>query len=94
MKSCATDVLLALLVASAWLGAAGFVRLRAPLDRLHCATFVNATCGPALLAAALLADGLTGRVLKILLLVLLNLLTGAALSAASGRAILHRKGKG
>lgn len=39
------DVLLSLLVAVTWLGCVGFARLRAPLDRLHCAAFVNATAG-------------------------------------------------
>ncbi len=44
--------LLGLLVAVTWLGCLGFVRLRSPLDRLHCAAFVNATGGLLLAAVA------------------------------------------
>ena len=94
MKAIAIDGLLALLVLAAWLGAAGFARLRTPLDRLHCATFVNAACGTALLLAALLADGLSDRVLKILLIVGASLLAGAATSHAIGRALLLRAAAG
>ena len=86
----ATDALLVVAVAAAWLGCLGFVRLRTDLDRLHCIAFVNATTGAAILLAALLADGLSDRVLKILLILGLNLLTGAASAHLIGRAIVKR----
>lgn len=81
---------IALMVAVAWLAAAGFARLRAPLDRLHCVTFVNAGCGSALLAASLVAEGVSNRTGNILLVVALNLLGGSAGSYAVGRALRVR----
>ena len=86
----AVDVLLALAVAAAWLGCFGFIRLRDNLDRLHCIAFINATAGVAILLAAILAEGVSDRVLKILLILALNLLTGAASAHLIGRAILKR----
>ncbi|MDQ2802717.1 MAG: monovalent cation/H(+) antiporter subunit G [Pseudomonadota bacterium] len=84
------DVLLAIVVLAAWLGCVGFARLRSALDRIHCVAFVNATSGAALTVAAFVADGLSVRALKILLIVGLSLLTGAAMSHATGRALLLR----
>ena len=78
--------LLAALVLAAWLGCAGFARLRSPLDRLHCATFVNAACGLALVAA----DGASDRAFKVLVLVAASLLSGGALAHAAGRALVLR----
>jgi multicomponent Na+:H+ antiporter subunit G len=86
----AIDSLLVLAVLAAWLASAGFARLRAPLDRMHCVAFVNATSGVAVLLAALLAEGPTTRVFKILLIVGIGLLAGAAMSHATGRALLLR----
>ena len=79
-----------IMVAAAWLAAAGFARLRAPLDRLHCVTFANAGCGLALLAASLAGDGFSNRTGNIVLVVALNLLGGAAGSYAVGRALRVR----
>lgn len=90
MRTAAADVLLAVLVAAAWLGCAGFARLRSPLDRLHCATFVNAVCGVALVAVAFTADGVSDRALKAVLLVAASLLSGAAITHAAGRALVLR----
>ena len=84
------DLLLALLVAATWLGCLGFARLRHPLDRLHCATFVNAAAGTLLVVIGFAADGLSDRAWKILLMAAINLLAGAALSHAIGRAITYR----
>lgn len=84
------DALLAILVLAVWLGCLGFIRLRAPLDRMHCTAFINTTAGVALLLAALLSDGVSIRAGKILLVVATNLLVGAATSHALGRAILLR----
>ncbi len=90
MTRLAIDALLIVAVACAWLGCAGFARLRAPLDRLHCTTFVAATSGVALVLAAFVADGPSIRALKFLAVVCVSLLTGAALSHAIGRALLLR----
>ncbi len=87
----AVGVLLGLSVAACWLGAVGFARLRAPLDRVHCVTFVNVAGGVALVAA-LLADGVSDRSLKILLVLMVNLVGGAAVSHMTGRAVTQRAG--
>ena len=84
------DVLLALLVGATWLGCLGFARLRRPLDRLHCATFVNASGGLLLAAVAFAADGASDRAFKVLLTVAVSLVSGAALSHAVGRALIYR----
>ena len=55
--SLVTDLLLGVATLSAWLACVGFARLQGPLDRLHCATFVVCTAGPAVLAAALTSQG-------------------------------------
>ena len=90
MSRVAIEVLLALLVLAAWLGCAGFARLRAPLDRMHCVAFVNVTAGTALTIAAFVSDGVSDRALKVLLITGLSLLAGAAMSHATGRALLLR----
>ena len=84
------DGLLTVMVLTVWLGCAGFARLRAPLDRIHCVAFVNTTAGSALILAAFLSDGVSVRALKILLMVAASLLAGAATSHAVGRSILLR----
>lgn len=87
----ATDAALVLLVATAWLGALGFARLRAALDRLHAAPFISAGAGFFLLVAGVLTDGASVRVAKIVLILLASLLAGAASSHAIGRALLNRR---
>lgn len=90
MTGIVIDALLAVMVLSAWLGCAGFARLREPLDRIHCVAFVNATAGAALVIAGFVADGPSDRAFKILLVVGASLLGGAAMSHATGRALLER----
>ncbi len=90
MTAVVLDGLLALAVLSAWLGCAGFLRMRNALDRMHCVSFVYATAGSALTVAAFVSDGLSDRALKVLLLTVVGLLTGAAMSHATGRALLLR----
>lgn len=94
MSAVATDVLLALAVITAWLGAIGLVGLRTPLDRIHCVTLVNVTAGLALLLAAIVTDGASTRVAKVVLLVAAVLWVGAALSHATGRALWLRARNG
>ena len=93
MKNAVVDILLAVAVLSAWLGALGFVRLRTALDRLHCATFVNVAAGVGLTAAVLVQDGLTSRSCKAAALLLATLLVGAATSHTVGRAVHLRQGE-
>ncbi|HTJ89272.1 MAG TPA: monovalent cation/H(+) antiporter subunit G [Acidocella sp.] len=90
MKHIFILLLLAVAMLAAWLGSVGFVRLRAPADRLHCVTFVNAVCGAVILLATLLQDGATDRVGKILLIWLLMLISGALVSHATLRAMKWR----
>ena len=90
MTRLAIDALLAVAVLAAWLGCAGFARLRAPLDRMHCVAFVNAVSGTALVLAAFVSDGASVRALKVLLVAVVSLVGGAALSHATGRALLLR----
>jgi len=91
MTTIIIDALLALAVLTCWLGVAGFARLKSPLDRLHCVTFVNAGAGLAILIAAFVADGASARAIKILVLNAAVLASGAALSHATGRALLLRQ---
>lgn len=90
MRAMLIDALLAALVGTTWFGVVGFARLRAPLDQLHCVTFLNLVAGSELTAAAFVSDGVSNRSLTVLLLVALNLLIGAAMSHATGRAFVRR----
>lgn len=91
MRKEAVEALLALVAASAWLGAAGFARLAWPLDRLHCVTFVNITCGSLILIAAGLWGGAADDVIKVALLLGALLVGGAAIAHATARAIVQRR---
>lgn len=82
----AIAAVLGVAVLATWLGCIGFARLRSPYARLHCVPFVALASGVPVVVAAFLADGLSDRALKILLLVLIIVIGGAALSHASGRA--------
>lgn len=84
------DALLAFSVAACWLGAAGFVRLTDPRDRLHCASFVNVAAGLSIALASFVADGLSTRSLKLVLLEAALLLNGAVLAHATGRMVMLR----
>ena len=87
-------VLLSVLVASLWLAAWGLARLRAAYDRVHCLSFAIATAGPVLVVTGFVADGASDRAWKILLLVVLLLSSGTALTHATGRAIAFREARG
>ena len=90
MTAALTGLLVALIVISAWIGAAGFARLRSALDRLHCVTFVYVGCGVPLVALALVVDGPSQRAFKILLLVAVSLVAGASVNQAVARAVVVR----
>lgn len=88
----AVGVLLAVAVLGAWIGVLGFARLRAPLDRLHCAAFCNTVCGAALTLATFLADGVSERAFKVAFILILNCVGGALVSHVTGRALVTRDG--
>lgn len=90
MRALATDILLGIAVLACWLGAAGFLRVRTALDRLHCVSFVNVVAGAAVAAAAFVSDGDSDRALKVLIVVAAALLSGAGLAHATGRALVER----
>lgn len=83
--------LLALATVAIWIGCAGYVRLSTPYERLHCATFVAASAGALLVAAAFVADGASGRAFKVLLLIILMFVNGAAAAHAIARATAWRE---
>ncbi len=87
------DFFIALAVACGWLGGLGYVRLRDPLDRVHCVTFSNIGSGLMLLIAALLNDGIASRPLKIGLIWIITIIAGAITSQATGRALVARAQK-
>lgn len=91
MRTQVVAALLVLLVAAVWLGAVGFARLAWPLDRLHCVTFVNITCGALILAAAGLWGGAADDVIKVALLLGALLVGGAAIAHATARMIVQRR---
>ena len=90
MKDVVVDALLALAVASAWLGAISFARLGSAMDRLHCATFTTLGAGLPIVIAAFIEDGLAQRPFKILLLFVVALVAGASINQAIARAIFTR----
>ncbi len=90
MKEIVVDILLALAVASAWLGAIGFARLKSSMDRLHCATFTTLGAGLPIVIAAFVEDGMAQRPFKILLLFAVALIAGASVNQAIARAIFTR----
>ena len=84
------DILLAIAVVAAWVGALGFARLASALDRLHCVGFTTIGCGLPIVAAAFVADGPSTRAFKMLLLLAVALVAGAAVNQAVARAIFTR----
>ncbi len=90
MTAYLVDALLIVTVFWVWLGCAGFVRLRDPLDRLHCVAFINVTAGLTLAVTGFVADGPSSRGLKILAIAILMLIGGAAGTHVTGRALLRR----
>ncbi len=92
MSGIALDLCLLLAVAAVWLGGFGALRLRTSLDRLHAVAFCNAAGGLLVAVAGFLADGVSTRSVKLACLVVLVLVSGAAISHAAGRALALRDG--
>jgi multicomponent Na+:H+ antiporter subunit G len=90
----AVAILLGLAVLSAWVGCWGFLRFSTALDRLHCASFVNAAAGFSVAVAVVVQDGASDRTLKTFAILATLLFGGAALNHAVGRAIVLRDGAG
>jgi multicomponent Na+:H+ antiporter subunit G len=86
-------ILLALAVAVTWLAALAQWRLPRALDRFHALAFLNVASSILVTFAAFLADGISGRSLKILVMMIVFLAWAAVLSHVSGRAVLMREGR-
>lgn len=93
MRAGVVDALLVLAVIAAWLGALGFARLSTALERLHCASFVNALALSLVTAAAWIQDGPSPRSFSATALLVFVLVVGAATSHAVGRALHLREGE-
>jgi multicomponent Na+:H+ antiporter subunit G len=91
VRAQALEAWLALLVLTAWLGVAGFLRLAWPLDRLHCVTFVNITGAGLILIGAGLSGGSPDDLIKVAILLGTLLSGGAAIAHATARAIVRRR---
>jgi len=91
--SVAIGLMLGLAVAITWLAALALWRLPRALGRLHALAFLNVTTSVLVTVAAFLADGLSGRSVKILLMMVVFLAWAAVLSHMSGRAVLMREGR-
>lgn len=86
-------ILLGLAVGTTWLSALALLRQPHALDRLHAVSFLNVATGVLVSAAGFAADGISGRSLKILFMMIVLIGAGAVLSHAAGRALLMREGR-
>ena len=84
---------LAIAVSAAWLSALALLRLPTAFDRLHAVAFLNVACGSCLVVAGFLADGISPRSLKLVVIVVTLLLSSAVQSHATGRALSIREGR-
>ncbi|MFI4886024.1 MAG: cation:proton antiporter [Steroidobacterales bacterium] len=91
MSAAVMQALLALAVLAAGRGVAGLRRHDRPLDRLHCVSFVNVSCGASILIAAALQGGAPDDVIKLAMLTGALLLGGAAIAHSTARAIVRRR---
>ena len=91
--SIAIDALLAVAVLTTWVGAAAFLRLRTPFERLHVVTFLNVVAIGTVMAMAFVADGISSRSLKCALIWVATLASGALVSHVTGRALHLREGE-
>lgn len=91
--SIALDSLLGLVVLASLIGAVALVRLETPFEKLHTGSFIGAAGGIALMAAGFVADGVTDRSLKLVLIVVVLLIAGAAANHATARALHFREGE-
>lgn len=90
--SVAIAILLGLSVAASLLGAVAFHRLATPLERLHAGSFATIVSGFPLVVAAFLTEGFAGRPIKLALLYVIIVVSGALANHAVARAIHLRGG--
>ena len=86
-------VLLTLGIAVALLGTIAFLRLETPFERLHAASFVAIAASACFVGAAFVTDGISGRPLKMVLIFVALMLTGAIANHAVARALHIRGGE-
>jgi small basic protein len=84
------DALIALGVVAAWAGCLGFLTGASTSKLIHRPIFLAGTTGTALVLAALVQDGATVRVGKMLLLVAMLLVTGIVLAKGLSRGARRR----
>ena len=84
-------VLLSIGIVCALVAAVAFLRLATPLEKLHAGGFLAVASGAAIVLAGIATDGLTGRALKLVLIFVALLFTGAVSNHAVARA-LHIRG--
>jgi multisubunit Na+/H+ antiporter MnhG subunit len=84
-------LLLAAAVLSAWLATAGLVGSRAPLARLHSASYLTLTTTAFVVLAILVSEPLSQYGLKAVLIFLVLVIPGAVTTHALGRAIHARR---
>lgn len=89
----ALALLLALGVLATFIGAIAFLRLATPFERLHAASFVAVAATACFVAAAFITDGVTGRSLKMVLILVVLTVTGALANHAVARALQIRGGE-
>lgn len=89
----AVAVTLGVLVSAAWLSALAFLRMKTPMERLHCSAFVTIVGGVLVFVAVVLQDGASSRAWKTGFLVILAMAVSAATSHALGRALQLRDGE-
>ncbi|MBB2203273.1 monovalent cation/H(+) antiporter subunit G [Gluconacetobacter tumulisoli] len=90
MSAILLDGALGLLVIVAWVAVLGFLRLPETLDALHAAALLNVAGSASLIMVCVIADGLSARTIKLVLIALLLVFGGAVVSQMIGRAHLHR----
>jgi multisubunit Na+/H+ antiporter MnhG subunit len=90
----AVDVFLALAVATSWLGAAAFLFLAAPYDRLHVAAYVTLAAGFFVTLAVIASHPASALVLKAVIIYAALIVTGAIINHAIGRALRLRDESG
>lgn len=91
MKALAIDVLLALVVASCWIGTVGMLRMREPIQALHYLS-VPATIGSVAFTIAVFVDqGFGAASLKALLITAVMLAINSVVAHASARAFRTRQ---
>lgn len=84
------DALLCLGIVAAWASCLGLLKARGALQAIHQPTFLAGTTGTALVLAAVMWEGMTVRVGKLVLLEAVLLVTGIVLSNGLARGARRR----